>query len=74
MVTRRELPTFHETALLPMKLEFQMVSEFGDFLADGHIGNQFRTLRIESVWDRVDSVTFDFAGVTNLTDFFVHAL
>ena len=56
-----------------MKLEFHMVTEFGEFLADGHLGNQFRNLRIESVWDRVESVTFDFTGVTNLTDSFVHA-
>jgi hypothetical protein len=56
-----------------MKLKFQMVSEFGEFLADGHVGNQFRVLQIESIWDRVESVTFDFTGVTNLTDFFVHA-
>ena len=56
-----------------MKLEFQMVTEFGEFLADGHLGNPFRNLHIESVWDRVESVTFDFTGVTNLTDSFVHA-
>lgn len=56
-----------------MKLEFHMVTEFGDFLADGHLGNQFRSLRIECVWDRVESVVFDFTGVTNLTDSFVHA-
>ena len=56
-----------------MKLEFKMVKEFGDFLADGHLGNQFRCLRVESVWSRVELVTFDFAGVTNLTDSFVHA-
>lgn len=56
-----------------MKLEFHMVTEFGEFLADGHFGNQFRSLRIESVWDRVESVVFNFTGVTNLTDSFVHA-
>jgi hypothetical protein len=56
-----------------MKLEFKMVSEFGEFLADGHLGNQVRSLRIESIWDRVESVVFDFTGVTNLTDSFVHA-
>ena len=56
-----------------MKLEFHMVTEFGEFLADGHLGNQLRNLRIESVWDRVELVTFDFTGVTNLTDSFVHA-
>jgi hypothetical protein len=50
-----------------------MAREFGDFLADGHLGNQFRCLRVESVWSRVESVTFDFAGVTNITDSFVHA-
>ncbi|MCF7674559.1 MAG: STAS-like domain-containing protein [Akkermansiaceae bacterium] len=56
-----------------MKLEFHMVTGFGEFLADGHLGNQFRNLRIESVWSRVESVVFDFSGVTNLTDSFVHA-
>jgi hypothetical protein len=56
-----------------MKLEFQMATEFGDFLADGHIGNQFRALQVESIWDRIESVTFDFTGVTNITDSFVHA-
>lgn len=56
-----------------MKLEFHMVTEFGDFLADGHLGNQFRSLRVESVWNCVESFTFDFTGVNNLTDSFVHA-
>jgi len=56
-----------------MNLEFQMVEEFGDFLADGHLGNQFRSLRVECVWNRIESVTFDFTGVTNITDSFVHA-
>jgi hypothetical protein len=56
-----------------MNLEFQMVTELGEFLADGHLGNQFRSLRVESMWDRAESVTFDFAGVTNITDSFVHA-
>ena len=56
-----------------MKLEIQMATEFGEFLADGHVGNQFRALRIESIWDRLESVVFDFTGVTNLTDSFVHA-
>ena len=50
-----------------------MVTEFGEFLADGHLGNPFRNIRIESVWDRVELVTFEFTGVTNLTDSFVHA-
>jgi hypothetical protein len=50
-----------------------MANEFGDFLADGHLGNKFRSIRIESVWDRLESVTFDFSGVTNMTDSFVHA-
>ena len=57
----------------PMKLELQMVTEFGDFLADGHLGNRFRSIQIESVWQQLDTVTFDFSGVTNLTDSFVHA-
>ncbi len=58
---------------LAMNLEISMAREFGDFLADGHVGNQFRSLRIESVWSRVDSVKFDFEGVTNMTDSFAHA-
>jgi len=57
-----------------MKLEFHMLSEFGEFLADGHLANKFRSLHIESVWSRAESVVFDFSGVTNLTDSFVHAL
>ena len=56
-----------------MKLEFHMVTEFGEFLADARLGNQFRNLRIESVWGHVESIVFDFEGVTNLTDSFVHA-
>ncbi|KAB2638418.1 MAG: DUF4325 domain-containing protein [Verrucomicrobia bacterium] len=28
---------------------------------------------IESIWERVESVVFDFTGVTNLTDSFLHA-
>lgn len=56
-----------------MKLEFQMITEFGDFLADGHVGNQFRMLEVESVWSHAESILFDFTGVTNLTDSFVHA-
>jgi len=56
-----------------MKLEFQMAAEFSDFLADGHLGNAFRCQRIEPVWEHLESVTFDFTGVTNLTDSFVHA-
>lgn len=56
-----------------MNLEFDMAHEFGDFLADGHLGNQFRSLRVESVWENIGTVTFDFTGVTNITDSFVHA-
>lgn len=56
-----------------MNLELNMVHEFGEFLADGHVGNQFRSLKVESVWDDIETVTFDFSGVTNITDSFVHA-
>lgn len=56
-----------------MNLHIQMASEFGEFLADGYIGNWFRSLQIESVWDRLETATFDFEGVTNMTDSFVHA-
>jgi hypothetical protein len=63
-----------EPPLYFMQIEVRMASEFGEnFLADGHVGNQFRSLRIESVWERLDVVVFDFTGITNITDSFAHA-
>jgi STAS-like domain of unknown function (DUF4325) len=54
-------------------LEINMLAEFGDFLADGHVGNRVMSLRVESVWDKCETIFFDFAGVHNITDSFVHA-
>ena len=70
MGTRRGAAGLARVELTTDKLK---ATELGEFLADGHLGNQFRSLRIESIWDRVESVVFDFTGVTNLTDSFVHA-
>jgi hypothetical protein len=54
-------------------LEINMAAEFGDFLADGHVGNRFMSMRVESVWPHLETVIFDFTGVHNMTDSFVHA-
>jgi STAS-like domain of unknown function (DUF4325) len=56
-----------------MQLEINMLAEFGDFLADGHVGNRVMSLRVESVWDKCETIVFDFTGVHNITDSFVHA-
>jgi len=56
-----------------MNLEINMLTEFGDFLADGHVGNSVMSRRVESVWNHCVSIVFDFQGVNNLTDSFVHA-
>jgi hypothetical protein len=56
-----------------MQLQINMLAEFGDFLADGHVGNRVMSLRVESVWDKCETIVFDFTGVHNITDSFVHA-
>lgn len=56
-----------------MNLEINMQAEFGDFLADGHVGNRVMSLRVESVWSKCETIVFDFSGVHNITDSFVHA-
>ncbi len=56
-----------------MQLEINMLAEFGDFLADGHVGNRVMSLRVERVWDKCETIVFDFTGVHNITDSFVHA-
>ena len=58
-----------------MKTDLKMAEEFGsDFLADGVVANSFRATQIESVWNQVELFTFNFEGVRNVTDSFVHAL
>lgn len=56
-----------------MKLDINMVTEFGEFLADGHVGNHLMSRLVASVWSQCDSILFDFTGVHNLTDSFVNA-
>jgi hypothetical protein len=56
-----------------MNHEIRMLEHFGPFLADGMLGNQFRSLHVESVWERCDRIAFDFAGVYNMTDSFAFA-
>ena len=56
-----------------MHHEINMLAEFGDFLADGHVGNSVLSLRVNSVWERSELIVFDFSGVHNITDSFVHA-
>lgn len=51
----------------------QMAEQFGPFLADGLRANQFRSLHVDSVWERYDRIVFDFQGVFNLTDSFAFA-
>ena len=51
----------------------QMADQFGPFLADGLRANQFRSLHVDSVWDRYEQIVFDFKGVFNLTDSFAFA-
>jgi hypothetical protein len=50
-----------------------MKERFGEFLADGDLGNRFRFDEVQPALDANDLVVFNFAGVTNMTDSFVNA-
>src|SRR4051812_30207177 len=50
-----------------------MKERFGEFLADGDLGNRFRFDEVQPALDANDLVVFDLAGVTNMTDSFVNA-
>lgn len=50
-----------------------MKERFGEFLADGDLANKFRFEEVQPVLAAHDTVVFDFAGVTNMTDSFVNA-
>ena len=41
-----------------METIFPMADEFGTFLADGSLGNEFRFKRIEPIWDSFDRIEF----------------
>jgi hypothetical protein len=50
-----------------------MKERFGEFLADGDLGNRFRFEEVQPSLDTNDLIVFNFAGVTNMTDSFVNA-
>jgi hypothetical protein len=52
---------------------FKMCELFGPFLADGDLGNRFRFCEVEPILEKAATVTFDFEGVTNMTDSFCRA-
>lgn len=50
-----------------------MKERFGEFLADGDLGNRFRFEEVQPALDAHDLIVFDLVGVTNMTDSFVNA-
>jgi hypothetical protein len=56
-----------------MSHTFKMAKLFGSFLADGDVGNKFRFCEVEPRIEKGESLIFDFAGVTNMTDSFSRA-
>jgi hypothetical protein len=56
-----------------MNHTFKMCELFGPFLADGDLGNRFRFCEAEPALKKFSSVTFDFEGITNMTDSFSRA-
>jgi len=56
-----------------MKHTFKMCELFGSFLADGDLGNRFRFCEVEPMLEKATIVSFDFEGVTNMTDSFCRA-
>jgi len=57
-----------------MTINFQMAERFGSFLADGVLANEFRFTEVEPALTQGHVITFDFAGVTNMTSSFCNAL
>lgn len=57
-----------------MKADFQMAERFGSFLANGDLANEFRFTEVEPALAKGAEITFDFAGVTNMTSSFCNAL
>lgn len=56
-----------------MNHTFKMRELFGSFLADGDTANRFRFCEVEPMLEKMDTVAFDFDGVTNMTDSFCRA-
>jgi STAS-like domain of unknown function (DUF4325) len=57
-----------------MKAIFSIVERFGSFPANGDVANAFRFTEVEPALAEGAEVTFDFAGVTNMTSSFCNAL
>jgi hypothetical protein len=57
-----------------MKMELEMVDEFGAHLADGDAAAQFRLTRIEPYVSLCEELTLDFTGVRNANSSFMNAL
>ena len=57
-----------------MKVELQLVEEFGPRLADGYKAADFRTGRVDPYVDICEGITLDFTGVRTANSSFVNAL
>jgi hypothetical protein len=56
-----------------MRHVIRMAEAFGTHLADGDRGAKFRFCEIEPLLSNGHTITFDFTGVTNMTDSFANA-
>ena len=57
-----------------MKLEINLVEEFGTGLADGALAAEFRMGRLDPYADICQEISLDFTGVRNANSSFVNAL
>ena len=57
-----------------MKMELQMIDEFGAHLADGEAAAKFRATRIEPYVSLCEELTLDFTAVRNANSSFMNAL
>ena len=57
-----------------MKMELQLVEEFGSLLADGSKAAEFRMGRVDPYVDICEKITLDFTGVRTSNSSFMNAL
>ncbi len=57
-----------------MKLDLQIVDDFGPRLADGYKAAEFRAGRVDPYMDICERITLDFTGVRTANSSFVNAL
>ncbi len=57
-----------------MKLELQLVEDFGPRMADGYRAAEYRRGRIDPYIDLCEMITLDFTGVRNANSSFINAL